>query len=686
MITTDSLARQLVALDVGSHTGRMRADLGDLRVLAVFNLLLAGRLKVPPLAGTAGDRDLLLESAILDSVEVPRVLLEVDTAMGGGYFRRTHAVVRPHLSLEQYLTEFAFEYWKQYRLAPSRLPPYLLDLFTRPISWAFRAGADQVPMMLSVSLANAAVDPGHPLAWKRVPPEAEHVAALAWFTRWQRPLLGGGAEGAMWWDDLLTSPSANVEDADQFGISKLVEGLYWSTPDVLDRYDLGTREGKLGIVAWYQRWLAPTLLGARHDDWFVVAVNGLADALKPLGVEFPLAGPPHPAAPPPVDTPADVPRPILRVAHEGVARDGVNLVGWPLADIGIGVDVRSAAAAFEAAAFPYCVIDASDRVSPGLARVDQDLPKGLTDRRRFACDLVFLDTATQFRYYAAALLAGEPVAQPVIGVCPWELPLWPQEAAFALQSLDYFWAASRFERDAFAPYLDEARIMLAPPAVTIEGSRTDELVPAEPTGPLRFLTIFDGLSSIHRKNPFATIRAFRAAFHERSDVRLTVKYMNLRAGNPLIDEMTALIGDDPRVDLLGETLTRSQLVELVRSSHCFVSLHRAEGFGRNIAESMLLGRPVICSTFSGNLDFCSEGNAFLVEGTIVPVRPVDYAMSEGQSWFDPSVDHAVVQMRRVYENWNDARQIAAAGRDFVRTHHSAEAAGRRYVELLHSIL
>lgn len=41
-----------------------------------------------------------------------------------------------------------------------------------------------------------------------------------------------------------------------------------------------------------------------------------------------------------------------------------------------------------------------------------------------------------------------------------------------------------------------------------------------------------------------------------------------------------------------------------------VWLHQAEGLGRGIAEAMMLGKPVIATGWSSNLDFMDDENSF----------------------------------------------------------------------------
>ena len=53
------------------------------------------------------------------------------------------------------------------------------------------------------------------------------------------------------------------------------------------------------------------------------------------------------------------------------------------------------------------------------------------------------------------------------------------------------------------------------------------------------------------------------------------------------------LGLDIRFD--GRHLSRNELMRLIADADCYVSLHRAEGFGYTMAEAMFYGVPVIAS-------------------------------------------------------------------------------------------
>ena len=81
-----------------------------------------------------------------------------------------------------------------------------------------------------------------------------------------------------------------------------------------------------------------------------------------------------------------------------------------------------------------------------------------------------------------------------------------------------------------------------------------------------------------------------------------------------------LTADRANVHLVTDVLSRQAVDSLMACSDAFVSLHRSEGFGLPIAEAMALGKPVIATGWSGNMDFMSEDTAACVGYEIVELE------------------------------------------------------------------
>ena len=118
---------------------------------------------------------------------------------------------------------------------------------------------------------------------------------------------------------------------------------------------------------------------------------------------------------------------------------------------------------------------------------------------------------------------------------------------------------------------------------------------------------------------------------------------------------------------------------------CYVSLHRAEGFGLTMAEAMAMGKPVIATGYSGNLDFMDPGCAYLVDYELTTVGPGIDIYPEDGIWAEPSVDHAAALMRRVVERPDEAAERGGRARERIERELSPAACGaiaRRRLELL----
>jgi glycosyltransferase involved in cell wall biosynthesis len=207
--------------------------------------------------------------------------------------------------------------------------------------------------------------------------------------------------------------------------------------------------------------------------------------------------------------------------------------------------------------------------------------------------------------------------------------------------------------------------------------------PAEPAEPLRlgvpdgflFLFVFDYLSTVQRKNPVGLVEAFKRAFAPGDGPQLLIKTIN----GPLrpLSEEEVLWAVDGREDIhvIDRSLSTDELNGLMAACDCYVSLHRAEGFGLTLAEAMALGKPAIATRYSGNVDFMNDENSYLVDFEIGRVGPECEIYPPEGEWAEPSVEHAAELMRRVYEDPEEAERRGARGAADVARTLSPEATG-----------
>jgi glycosyltransferase involved in cell wall biosynthesis len=96
-----------------------------------------------------------------------------------------------------------------------------------------------------------------------------------------------------------------------------------------------------------------------------------------------------------------------------------------------------------------------------------------------------------------------------------------------------------------------------------------------------------------------------------------------------------------------------------------------------MAEAMLLGKPTIATGYSGNLDFMTAENSYLVDYTRSVIEDDTPPYPKGCVWAEPSVARAAELLRRVHDRPGEARSKAERGRSDLRALLSPAAAGGR---------
>ena len=132
-------------------------------------------------------------------------------------------------------------------------------------------------------------------------------------------------------------------------------------------------------------------------------------------------------------------------------------------------------------------------------------------------------------------------------------------------------------------------------------------------------------------------------------------------------------------------MSRDDLYGLMSAADAYASLHRSEGLGLTMAEAMLLGKPTIATGYSGNLDFMTPDNSYLVNYDRAVIAEATWPYPQGCVWAEPSVEHAAELMRHVFDNPDEAKAVGRRGRDEVTALLSPEVAGRQMAARLNEI-
>lgn len=264
-----------------------------------------------------------------------------------------------------------------------------------------------------------------------------------------------------------------------------------------------------------------------------------------------------------------------------------------------------------------------------------------------------------------------------IGYWSWELDDLPSTCRRRVGWLSELWAPTSFIGDAFRRAIPSLPVLAMLPGLEIPPDvRRPRSRFGLPDDRFLFLFCFDGNSTFARKNPVAVVEAFRRAFRPGEKVALAIKVTRGHVDPFALAKLTRWC-QSAGAYLLDEVLPRDDVAGLMNACDAYVSLHRAEGLGLTLAEAMALGKPVIATGYSGNLDYQNANNALLVDHSLVPVNDPTHVYPRGFRWAEPSVEHAAAMMRWVYENQEQAISLGVRAARDVRQTLSMQAAGRR---------
>lgn len=285
-----------------------------------------------------------------------------------------------------------------------------------------------------------------------------------------------------------------------------------------------------------------------------------------------------------------------------------------------------------------------------------------------------------------------------IGYFYWELDSPAACHHLALDMLDEVWVSTDYGVQIYQPHTDKPVVNAGMcyedlPQIDKPAARDGVLARfGWDEGTFVFLVAFDSFSFVQRKNPLGVLKAFDQAFAAIGTVRLVIKTQNReKVMDPvqarIWDAVDAAVAADPRITVLNETLEYQALLELKAGCDCYISLHKSEGWGFGMIEAMNLGVPVVATAYSGNMDFCSDETAFLVDYDEVELEQDDYIfVLPGQKWAEPDVASAARQMRLVWGNDEMRAAKADAALQNVRANFSDTAIARRYSERLAQII
>ena len=344
------------------------------------------------------------------------------------------------------------------------------------------------------------------------------------------------------------------------------------------------------------------------------------------------------------------------IANEGRSLNGIDVLGFFTAEHGVGEAARVLASTLQSAGVAVSTIDYTDTQS----RREHSFDCENVSRHKVLLMAVNADHLNEAHRRLGKKFFRKRY---VIGQWFWELEEAPPWFGPAFAHVDELWAPTRFIETMLRKHAPSGvQVKYVPlPVVTPQVDATLTRSRFGLDDRYMFLFSFDFMSVMKRKNPLGLIEAFTKAFAEGEGPMLVIKAIN---GDKRLVERNMLRDAVRRrsdIVLIDEYFTKVETSTLTSLADCYASLHRSEGLGLTMSEAMTLGRPVIATGYSGNLDFLSDVNSFIVPGVRTKVGDGAEGYSREAMWMEPNVTEAANCMRYVYENQAEAAQKGLRG-------------------------
>ncbi len=246
----------------------------------------------------------------------------------------------------------------------------------------------------------------------------------------------------------------------------------------------------------------------------------------------------------------------------------------------------------------------------------------------------------------------------------WETPIFPSYWLPAFDVVHEIWTPSEYSRQAIAPVAGDLPVIVRPHNVAPSAEIT-------PFDPARYglpadafigLAVMDLAHGAARKNPWARVAAWRAAFGDNPARHLMMKVQFSDRLTCVRRELEWMTRDVSNVNFVDRQLPSAEIAGMQSGADVYLSLHRAEGYGLNIHECLGYGTPVVATDFSANAEY---GPAFPnyhpVPYRMVPYRDWTLTYFENRfDWAEADIAGAAESLRGIAAAWA-ARRSAGGG-------------------------
>ena len=360
-----------------------------------------------------------------------------------------------------------------------------------------------------------------------------------------------------------------------------------------------------------------------------------------------------------------VPRFMPRLTNENF---GINFIGYAHGELGLGQAMRSLVLCTQSASIPFVV--RKFKASIPSRQSNDELSSCFSEYCQHPINIICVNP-DKLHFLPNWINYGEWAKTYNIGYWFWELENFPKKWQYATHIVDEIWVATEYMANAMRKSGKKVVKIPFPLEFDTPIASINKDYFGIDCNKFTFLFSYDFLSSIERKNPQGVIKAFKKAFPSGKDsVRLIIKTMNAATHSTELKKLLILINSDPRIEVRDSYLSQAEMRGLIRSSDCYISLHRAEGLGLGLAEAMYMGRPTIATAYSGNLEFMNNSNSLLVPYHLVPIAKGEYPNGDGELWAEPNIDEAALAMRKIVDDLDFRQNLGIRASTHMKLHHS----------------
>jgi glycosyltransferase involved in cell wall biosynthesis len=155
-------------------------------------------------------------------------------------------------------------------------------------------------------------------------------------------------------------------------------------------------------------------------------------------------------------------------------------------------------------------------------------------------------------------------------------------------------------------------------------------------------------SNYARKNPIAAIDAFMRAFYfDESNVRLSIRCHDAQHHKDLYEHLLSYGAVDNRIHIFNPSSHPWPMSDFYGAIDAFISLHRSEGYGLQIAEAAQAGVSVLATAWGLAPDILARPEVIPIGYRLVRVLDPQgfYSQFPRARWAEPDIDEAASWLR-----------------------------------------